>query len=176
MFYGLTSLGVVHTAISLVALGAGITSLVRHKELAPSTGVGRLYIGTTILVCLTGFPIMQHGGPGPAHVLGVLTLLALAFAWAVPRYGLLGARGPALVRLVYSTTFLFHLVPTLAESTTRLPYGHPLFASQDDPGLKPFTGALFVSFAILAAVQYFWFRSQSRKNLPDTEEATPHTV
>jgi hypothetical protein len=28
----------------------------------------------------------------------------------------------------------------------------------------------------LAAVQYFWFRSQSRKNLPDTEEATPHTV
>jgi hypothetical protein len=176
MFYGLTSLGVVHTAISLVALGAGITSLVRHKEISPSTGAGRLYIATTILVCLTGFPIMQHGGPGPAHVLGVLTLLALAVAWAVPRYALLGARGPALVRLVYSTTFLFHLVPTLAESTTRLPYGHPLFVSQGDPGLKPFTGALFLSFAILASVQYVWFRSQSRKSLPGTEEATPRVA
>ncbi len=171
MIYGLTSLGVVHTAISLVALGAGAVSLVRYKEIAPQTSVGRLYVATTTLVCLTGFPIMQHGGPGPAHVLGVLTLLTLAFAWAVPRYGLLGGKGPALVRLAYSTTFLFHLVPTLAESTTRLPYGHPLFASQDAEGLKPFTTALFLSFAVLAAVQYFWFRSQSRKSLPG--EAAP---
>lgn len=175
MYYGLTSLGVVHTAISLVALGAGIVSLVRHKEIAPQTGVGRLYIVTTVLVCLTGFPIMQHGGPGPAHVLGVLTLLTLGFAWAVPRFGLLGSWGPALVRLAYSTTFLFHLVPTLAESTTRLPYGHPLFASQDAEGLKPFTGALFLSFAVLAVVQFVWFRNQSRKSLPGAEPA-PRTV
>jgi uncharacterized membrane protein len=175
MFYGLTSVGVVHTAISLLALGAGIVSLVRHREISLSTGVGRLYVVTTILVCLTGFPIMQHGGPGPAHALGVLTLLVLGFAWAVPRYSLLGARGPALVRLAYTTTFLFHMVPTLAESTTRLPYGHPLFASQDDPGLKPFTGALFLTFAVLATAQYFYFRSQSRRSLPGAE-ATPRVA
>ncbi|MET0791017.1 MAG: hypothetical protein ABW061_05805 [Polyangiaceae bacterium] len=175
MYYGLTSLGVVHTAISLVALGAGILSMFRNKEIAAQATVGRVYIVTTILVCLTGFPIMQHGGPGPAHALGVLTLLTLGFAWAVPRYGLLGSRGPALVRLAYSTTLLFHLVPTLAESTTRLPYGHPLFASQDDPGLKPFTGALFLTFAVLAVVQYVWFRNQSRKSMPG-EEATARTA
>jgi hypothetical protein len=44
-----------------------------------------------------------------------------------------------------------------------------LFASQDAEGLKPFTAALFVSFAALATAQYFWFRSQSRKSLPGDE-------
>lgn len=38
MIYGLTSLGVVHTAISLVALGAGGVSLLRYKEIAPLAG------------------------------------------------------------------------------------------------------------------------------------------
>ena len=38
---GLTNLGVVHTAISLVAVGAGVVALVRGKEISPRNGTGK---------------------------------------------------------------------------------------------------------------------------------------
>ena len=43
---GLTSLGAVHTAISLVAVAAGIVSFVRFKEIAAGTALGKIYIWT----------------------------------------------------------------------------------------------------------------------------------
>jgi hypothetical protein len=39
---GLTSLGIVHTAISLIALGAGIVALIRDREITSRNGVGKL--------------------------------------------------------------------------------------------------------------------------------------
>ncbi len=35
----------------------------------------------TILTCVTGFGIFQHGGFGKAHMLGIITLVVLAIAW-----------------------------------------------------------------------------------------------
>lgn len=58
---GLTPLGIVHTALSLVALIAGLLVLIRHREISPQHRFGKLYIVSTVLVCLTGFPIMEHG-------------------------------------------------------------------------------------------------------------------
>ena len=46
MFFGLTSLGVPHTAISLVAVAAGIAALVRYKEISPRTRTGKVYVIT----------------------------------------------------------------------------------------------------------------------------------
>ncbi len=77
---GLTTLGIIHTGISLIAVAAGIVAFVREKEITSRNGVGKLYIWTTVLTCLTGFPIMQHGGFGKPHSLGVITLFVLAVA------------------------------------------------------------------------------------------------
>lgn len=76
----LTALGIVHTAISLVALGSGLYALVRDREIFPNTTRGKVYIWATVLTCLTGFGIFQHGGFAKPHALGVLTLLVLAVA------------------------------------------------------------------------------------------------
>jgi len=78
--FGLTSLGVVHTAISLVALAAGVLCFVRYKEIPAGSALGQTYIWTTVLTCLTGFGIFQHGGFGKPHALGVLTLVVLGLA------------------------------------------------------------------------------------------------
>ena len=72
---GLTPLGAVHTAISLVALLAGVIALVRFGQIPAAQGIGKTYIWATVLTCLTGFGIFQHGGFGKAHVLGIVTLL-----------------------------------------------------------------------------------------------------
>jgi uncharacterized membrane protein len=151
--FGLTTLGAIHTAISLVALAAGIAALVRDKQILPATGAGKLYIWTTVLTCLTGFGIFQHGGFGAPHALGVLTLLVLALAAVAGRTALLGRAGPYVETVSYSLTFFFHLIPGATETFTRLPAGAPLFSSPEDPALQKVVGVLFLLFLLGAAWQ-----------------------
>lgn len=160
---GLTTLGIVHTAISLVALAAGIIALVRDKEISPRSFVGKLYIWTTILVCVTGFPIMQHGGFGKPHALGVITLIVLVVAGLAgkARFGRVSRHVEAVA---YSATFFFHWIPTLVETTTRLPLGKPLIADRDGPELQAATGVLFLLFLIGATFQVLRIRSQPTRS------------
>src|SRR4030095_16698180 len=109
---GLTNLGIVHTAISLIAVGAGIVAFIRDKEINSRNGLGKLYIWTTVLTCLTGFPIMQHGGFGKPHALGVITLLVLVVA-ALAGKGKFGRASRYVEVVSYSATFLFHMIPGL---------------------------------------------------------------
>ena len=77
---GLTPLGTVHTAVSLMAVAAGLIALCRDGAISPTNLPGKTYIAATILTCLTGFGIFQHGGFGKPHVLGIVTLVVLAVA------------------------------------------------------------------------------------------------
>ncbi|MES2072760.1 MAG: hypothetical protein V4488_20560 [Pseudomonadota bacterium] len=78
---GLTPLGTLHTAISLVAVLAALIAFFRDKAILPSSTLGKTYIYATILTCLTGFGIFQHGGFGKPHMLGIITLVVLGVAW-----------------------------------------------------------------------------------------------
>ncbi|TMG93658.1 MAG: hypothetical protein E6H72_04325, partial [Betaproteobacteria bacterium] len=79
--FGLTPLGVIHTAISLIAVAAGLIALIRDKEISPRNMLGKTYVITTVITCLTGFGIFQHGGFGKPHTLGIITLIVLAVAY-----------------------------------------------------------------------------------------------
>lgn len=163
--FGLTSLGTVHTAIGLVALVAGLVALARHGRVSPRSGSGRLYVWATVLTCLTGFPIFQHGGFGPPHVLGILTLVVLGIA-ALGGRGIFGG-GSAYVETVgYSLTVFFHFIPGLTETFTRLPQGAPWFSGPDDPLLQTIVGALFVVFLVGAFLQVRALRSERGGFLP----------
>ena len=153
MFYGLTPLGVVHTAVSLVALAAGIIALAREGRITPRNRIGMIYVVTTVIVCLTGFGIFQHGGFGKPHALGILTLIALAVAAAAGYYGKFGRFSPYVETVSYSATFLFHLIPGITESATRLPYGAPLLASAEAPELQAAAGVLGLVFMVCAFLQ-----------------------
>src|SRR5213594_4539785 len=83
--FHLTPLGTFHTAISLIAVVAGVIAFVRDKEISPKNLVGRIYVTTTVITCLTGFGIFQHGGFGKPHVLGIVTLIVLGVAVAAER-------------------------------------------------------------------------------------------
>src|SRR6186713_3027038 len=106
---GLTTLGIVHTAISLVAVAAGVISFIRDKEITGRNRLGQIYIWTTVITCLTGFPIMQHGGFGAPHVTGIITLLALVAAWQASREKWFGRASRHVEIVSYSATFLFHM-------------------------------------------------------------------
>ena len=155
---GLTPLGVIHTAMSLVAVGAGIVALVRDREISPRNSVGRLYVITTLITALSGFGIFEHGGFGKPHALGVLTLIVLAVAAIAGRSKFFGRASSYVETVGYSATFFFHLIPGVAESTTRLPPGAPLYDSIEAPEIQAITGVAFLLFLIGASLQVLRLR------------------
>ena len=150
---GLTSLGTFHTAISLVALAAGIISFIRYKDISLRNLVGQIYVVSTVVVCLTGFGIFQHGGFGKPHMLGIATLVVLAIAFVAGYTRLYGRASRYIETVGYSLTFLFHMIPTITEGSTRLPPGAPLLPNADAPELQVATAAMFVVFLIGATLQ-----------------------
>lgn len=150
--YGLTQLGVIHTLISLVAVFAALIAFARDKGIDPANTLGKVYIWTTILTCLTGFGIFAHGGFGKAHALGIITLATLGAAWLGDK-GKFGAKSVYVSTLCYSITFVFHMIPAVTESTTRLPLDAPLLSSPEAPELKAATGVLLLLYAIGATLQ-----------------------
>ncbi len=150
---GLTPLGVIHTAISLIAVAAGLIALFRDKEISPRNGVGKTYIIATVLTCLTGFGIFQHGGFGKPHALGIITLVVLGVAYVAGYTKLYGRLSPYIETVSYSATFLFHLIPGITETTTRLPLGAPLLPNAEAPALQAATAVMGVLFLIGAALQ-----------------------
>ncbi|QPF75397.1 hypothetical protein G8A07_22390 [Roseateles sp. DAIF2] len=163
--FGLTPLGTLHTAISLVALAAGLSALLRDGQIVAGTRSGRIYAIATLLTCLTGFGIFNHGGFGKPHVLGIVTLVVLALAWAAGRRGLFGAAAAYVEVVAFSATFFFHLIPGVTETTIRLPVGKPLFSGPDDPGLQPIAAGLFLLFLIGATWQVLRLR-RARRGAP----------
>ena len=151
--FGLTSLGVIHTAISLVAVAAGLIALLRDKQITSGNRLGQVYFVTTLLTAVTSLGIFQHGGFGKPHALGILTLLVLVVIMVAYRTQFYGRWSRVVEVVGYSATFLFHMIPAVTETTTRLPLGAPLLASAEAPALQVATAVMGLLFLIGAYFQ-----------------------
>ncbi|MBW8758079.1 MAG: hypothetical protein JF586_10770 [Burkholderiales bacterium] len=151
--HAMTPFGIFHTLISLVAVIAGVISFFREGHISWSDRLGKTYTVFTIASCVTALFIFHHGGFGPPHIVAVLTLVMLAIA-ALARATRIFGRGARHVEtLSYSATFLFHMIPAVTETATRLPPGAPWVDSPDSPSLKAVYLALLVAFLVGAVVQ-----------------------
>ncbi len=162
--FGLTQLGIVHTAISLIAVFAGVVALISDQRISPRNLVGKIYVVTTVLTCLTGFGIFQHGGFGKPHVLGIVTLVVLGIAWLAGYTNVFGRLSAYVETVSYSATFLFHMIPAITETTTRLPLGAPLLPNADAPQLQTASGVLLLLFLIGATLQVRALRAERAMN------------
>ncbi len=158
---GLTTLGIGHTAVSLVAVACGFLALARYKEITVHGTLGRTYLVTTFITAVTGLGIFQHGGFGPPHVLSILTLAALAVGTVAAFGGFFGRWSRYVQAIAYSTTMLFHMIPGFTESLTRLPPDQPLLPSAEAPQFGPIYGALFLVYVVGLGFQLRWLRVQA---------------
>ena len=164
--FGLTPLGTFHTAISLIAVIAGLLALVRYKEISARNLTGKIYVITTVVTVVTALGVFQHGGFGKPHALAVITLAVLLVA-AIAGYTNLFGRASRYVETVsYSATFLFHLIPAITETSTRLPLGAPLLPNAEAPELQAVTGVLLVVFLIGATLQVMHLRGKHTPAVP----------
>ena len=163
---GLTTLGVIHTAISLVAVVSGFWALARYPEITVRNRLGQTYLVTTLLTAVTGLGIFQHGGFGPPHALAILTLLALAVGTAAAVTGVFGRWSRYVQAVSYSATILFHMIPGFTESLTRLPPGQPLLPNAEAPAFGPIYGVLLLLFLVGLAFQLRWLRAAEATKRP----------
>ncbi len=161
--FGLTPLGTIHTAVSLVALFAGFLGLLRAFRIDPQTRLGQVYIWTTVITCLTGFGIFQRGGFNQAHALGVLTLLVLGVAALPGALARFGPRWHYVATACYTLTLFFHMVPGITETFSRVPIGSPLFTGPEDPRLAKVVGVVFGVFAVVIVLQLRQVRGRLRQ-------------
>ena len=157
----LSPLGVLHTIIGVGAVLAGFYLLWRDKQISIEGLLGKFYLAATLITAASSLGIYKHGGFGPAHILGVLTILAAVVGIIAATTSFLGGLKKYVVALCFSGTMLFHLIPTATEILTRFPPEAPLVKSFEDPLLQGTFMVILVTFVILLGLQMNWLRKQA---------------
>lgn len=157
----LSILGIVHTAISILALFAAFYCLFIDGKISPVNNRGKLYILLTVITCLTAFPIMRTGHFTGAHGLGVFVLVLLPMGIYATRLKVLGRSAEYFQVFLMSTTLFLSFIPAIVETLTRLPISAPLAPDPAAPIVKMGLLALFVLY--IAGVFYQFRKIQSAR-------------
>jgi len=141
-------LGWVHTILGISALLVGFYSLARYKFIKARNLSGEIYLFATLIVAISSLFIYHQGGFGPAHVMGVLAILAVMVGFVTERKKIFGIFSPYIETIAYTSTFLFHVLPAITDGLRRLPPSDPFIDSFEDPLLLNFF-LLFISMYIV---------------------------
>jgi hypothetical protein len=142
----LSTLGIIHTAISILAILAGFVALSLSGKIDPTKGPGKLYIWLTIITCVTGFPIMKTGHLTPGHYVAIIIIVLLPIGIYAGR--IFGKLADYVQVIVMSTTLFLSLVPAVVETLTRLPISKPLADGPNDPIIQKGLSALVLLYVV----------------------------
>lgn len=157
----LSNLGIFHTAIGVIAIIAAVTSYVKNGKIDLRQLSGKIYFYLTVVTSLTALGLSKLGGFNAGHVfaLFIVVLVAVAFYLHNRKQG--NNRARLIENLLLSFSFFLSLVPTVNETFTRVPVGHPLAQAPTDAIIAQTLLALFVVFVIGSVYQ---FRMQRKVN------------
>ena len=154
----ITALGWFHTILGILSLGTGLTCLARDKLINSVSGAGKLYLLCTLITALSALGIYNQGGFGIAHMLAILTLLALLVGYTLEKKPLIGAWSPYLQAISFSATLLFHMLPAITDGLMRLPPGDPVVQDIQDPLLQGFYLAFLITYLLGITWQVLYLR------------------
>jgi phosphatidylglycerophosphate synthase len=167
----LSILGIIHTAISIIALLAAFYSLYRSGRIDPATGPGRLYIWLTIFTCLTAFPIMKTGHFTPGHYVAIVILVLLPLGIYARSLRVFGKLADYVQVIFLSTTLFLSLIPAINETLTRLPISNPIASGPNDPIVQKGLLALVLLYFVGVIYQIIKLRAHRRKSPPPLNNA-----
>lgn len=130
---GLSNLGIFHTIIGIVAIIAALIAFVRHGKIDLSQLTGKIYFYCTLITSLTALGISKHGGFNPGHAFSILIILLILEAYMLYWRKKGNNRARYFENFCLSFSFFLSLVPTVNETFTRVPVGHPLAKDIKDP-------------------------------------------
>jgi len=157
----ITLFGWFHTIIAIIALFAGFYTLAVYKTITLEHKTGKVYLGFTLIAAVTALMIYNQGGFGPAHMLAVLTILALLAGFLVSKIPALSKIADYFQAFCYTGTLLFHMVPAITDGLLRLPVNDPILTTFHDPLLRKFHLLFVVIFFVGVILQFFWLKKRT---------------
>ena len=164
---GLSILGIFHTVIGVVAIIAAVISLIKNAKIDLGKATGKIYFYCTLIASLTALGLSSVKGLNPGHILALLIVLfiVVAFLLYLKRPG--NNRSRFVENFFFSFSFFLSLLPTVNETFTRVPVGHPLANGPQDPLIAKTLLLLFLLFIAGSVLQ---FRKQRRINRSKSEQ------
>ena len=150
----ITLLGWLHTFLGISAISIGVYEIFKNKHFSIDSNTSQVYFWLTFFTAVTALNIYNQGGFGIAHILAVLALIALFVGWMTETFDLAGKYTAHLFTLSFSSTFLFHLFPAIADSLRRLPLNNPIADSLTDPVIIQSYIILMLCFLALLTYQF----------------------
>ena len=157
----MTFLGWFHTVFGVLAVLSGFYTLYKYRVVSLKEISGKVYVFVTFVVAASALGIYNQGGFGVAHILAVLTLIALAGAVIMEKTNLFGSLSKYFQALGYTSTLLFHMIPAITDFLRRLPVGDPFIDSIEDPLLINFHLAFLVTFILGIILQMIWLKKSN---------------
>lgn len=156
---GLSNLGIFHTLIGIIAIVAAIVSYGRFGKINLTHITGKIYFYFTLITSLTALGLSKLGGFNPGHVfaLFIVVLILVAYFLYVKKQGNTKAR--YFENFLLSFSFFLSWVPTINETFTRVPVGHPLAKAPTDPVIAK----TLIAFSILFIAGSVYQFVQQRK-------------
>jgi hypothetical protein len=143
---GLSNLGIFHTVIGVGAIVAALTSFVKFGKIDLAKLSGKIYFYGTLITSFTALGISKNGGFNAGHSFSLFIIILVVIA----SYLFYKRKGNNKVRyfenFLLSFSFLLSLVPTVNETLTRVPIGHPLAKSMNDPIIAKTLLVIFIAF------------------------------
>ena len=125
-------IGWIHTILGTLAIIVAVFIIATQGFIKSKNNLGKLYIIATLTTASTALMLFKNGGFNLAHVLAILTIVAIILGIASEKYNILGI-SKYIQAMSYTGSVLFHLIPGIAEVNKRLPINNPMGLSVLDP-------------------------------------------
>lgn len=150
---GLSNLGIFHTVIGIVAIVAALVSLVRFGKIDLAALSGKLYFYLTLITSLTALGLLKHGF-NPGHIFSLFIVALIITAWFLHEKRKGNSKARYFENFLLSFSFFLSLVPTINETLTRVPVGHPIAKGVGDPVIGKTLLAVLILFIIGSVFQF----------------------
>ncbi|ACU60379.1 DUF2306 domain-containing protein [Chitinophaga pinensis] len=159
---GLSNLGIFHTVIGVVAIIAALIAFVKFGKIDLSKLSGKIYFYGTLVTSLTALGISKHGGFNPGHAFSIFIVILIIGAYLLYWRKKGNVRARYFENFCLSFSFFLSLIPTVNETFTRVPLGHPLAKDIKDPIIAKTLLILLVLFIAGTVYQIIQQRKKNR--------------
>ncbi|WP_333597757.1 hypothetical protein [Chryseobacterium flavum] len=158
----LSGLGIFHTIIGIAALIGAVTGFIRYGKINLAQLSGKVYFYATAITSLTALGISKNGGFNAGHVFSLFIIGLISVAYFLFSRKQEVSRVRYFENFLLSFSFFLSLVPTINETFTRIPIGHPLAKDIKDPIIGQTLLIVFLLFIVGSVFQFF---KQKRANV-----------
>jgi hypothetical protein len=142
---------VIHVAISLVAIAAGLVEVASWFQRKRWPTVTAVFLWTTLVTSLTGFPLpAKH--LLPSHVFGIISVIVLNFALVAVYKERLAGSWRATYVIAAAVAQYLNMFVLVVQSFQNVPALHALAPTQSEPPFAFAQGVLFVLFVVVTVL------------------------